>query len=186
MDFSKITAIEIPEGKVAKIEDSQGTVLWSGLTDPNIYAYGIRWDHTVPDSQASSDCKRIGNLELHKTLPIQSKFACCVHQGTTIQYWCHPDDTRFRRLSRKVQQYYCNYDTYHIQIHILGDIDIVPASTLASQFNTYNIGTIDNCRTPSGRIDAVISISNTNLTQQPSEEVTLFNTTYKYLRYFFF
>ena len=181
MDFSKVTAIEIPEGKVAKIEDSQGTVLWSGLTDPNIYAYGIRWDHTVPDSQASSDCKRIGNLELHKTLPIQSKFACCVHQGTTIQYWCCPDDTRFRRLSRKVQQYYCNYDTYHIQIPMLGDINVVPASTLASQFNTYNIGTIDDCRTPSGRIDTVISISDTNLTQQQSEEVTLFNTTYKYL-----
>lgn len=181
MDFSKVIAIEIPEGKVTKIEDSQGTVLWSGLIDPNIYAYGIRWDHNVPDSQASSDCKRIGNLELHKTLPIQSKFACCVHQGTTIQYWCCPDDTRFRRLSRKVQQYYCNYDTYHIRIPMLGDINIVPASTLASQFNTYNIGTIDDCRTPSGRIDTVISISDTNLTQQQSEEVTLFNTTYKYL-----
>mgnify|MGYP004455123143 FL=1 len=181
MDFSKIIDIEIPEGKVTKIEDSQGTVLWSGLADPNVYAYGIRWNHNVPDSQATTACERIGNLELHKTLPIQSKFACCVHQGTTIQYWCNKRDTRFRRLSRKVQQYYCNYDTYYIQIPMLGDINVVPASTLASQFNTYNIGTIDDCRTPSGRIDAVISISDTNLTQQQSEEVTLFNTTYKYL-----
>lgn len=181
MDFNKVTAIEIPEGKVAKIEDKDGNILWRALPDPNKYAYGIRWDHTVPESQATTACERIGNLELHKTLPIQSKFACCVHQGTTIQYWCHPDDTRFRRLSRKVHQYYCNYDTYHIQISMPGDINIVPASTLASQFNTYNIGTIDDCRTPSGRIDTVISISDINLTQQQSEEVTLFNTTYKYL-----
>lgn len=34
MDFSKVTAIEIPEGKVAKIEDKDGNVLWSALADP--------------------------------------------------------------------------------------------------------------------------------------------------------
>lgn len=77
MDFSKVTAIEIPEGKVTKVEDSEGRVLWKPLPDPNEYAYGIRWDHTVPDSQATTACERIGNLELHKTLPIQSKFATC-------------------------------------------------------------------------------------------------------------
>lgn len=97
MDFSKVTAIEIPEGKVAKIEDNKGRVLWSALPDPNKYAYGIRWDHTVPDSQATTACERIGNLELHKTLPIQSKFATCIHQGTDIKYWCDPNDSRFRK-----------------------------------------------------------------------------------------
>ena len=54
MDFSKVIAITIPEGKVAKIEDNEGRVLWSALPDPNKYAYGIRWDHTVPDSQATT------------------------------------------------------------------------------------------------------------------------------------
>lgn len=97
MDFSKVTAIEIPEGKVAEIEDNKGSVLWSALPDPNKYAYGIRWDHTVPDSQATTACERIGNLELHKTLPIQSKFATCIHQGTDIKYWCDPNDSRFRK-----------------------------------------------------------------------------------------
>lgn len=29
MDFSKIIDIEIPEGKVIKIQDSNGKVLWS-------------------------------------------------------------------------------------------------------------------------------------------------------------
>lgn len=97
MDFSKVTAIEIPEGKVTKIEDNEGRVLWSALPDPNKYAYGIRWDHTVPDNQATTACERIGNLELHKTLPIQSKFATCIHQGTNIKYWCDPNDSRFRK-----------------------------------------------------------------------------------------
>lgn len=97
MDFNKVTAIEIPEGKVTKIEDKDGNVLWRTLPDPNEYAYGIRWDHTVPDSQATTACERIGNLELHKTLPIQSKFATCIHQGTNIKYWCDPNDSRFRK-----------------------------------------------------------------------------------------
>lgn len=97
MDFNKVTAIEIPEGKVTKIEDSEGRVLWSTLPDPNEYAYGIRWDHTVPKNQATTACERIGNLELHKTLPIQSKFATCIHQGANIKYWCDPNDSRFRK-----------------------------------------------------------------------------------------
>ena len=97
MDFSKVIAIEIPEGKVVEIEDNEGRVLWSALSDPNEYAYGIRWDHTVPDNQATTACERIGNLELHKTLPIQSKFATCIHQGTDIKYWCDPNDSRFRK-----------------------------------------------------------------------------------------
>lgn len=97
MDFSKVTAIEIPEGKVAKIEDSEGRILWNALSNPNKYAYGIRWDNTVPDDQATTACERIGNLELHKTLPIQSKFATCIHQGTDIKYWCDPNDSRFRK-----------------------------------------------------------------------------------------
>lgn len=97
MDFSKVTDIEIPEGKVVEIEDNEGRVLWSALPDPNKYAYGIRWDHTVPESQATTACERIGNLELHKTLPIQSKFATCIHQGTNIKYWCDPNDSRFRK-----------------------------------------------------------------------------------------
>ena len=97
MDFSKVIAIEIPEGKVAKIEDKGGNVLWNALADPAKYAYGIRWNHSVSDSQATTACERIGNLELHKTLPVQSKFACCIHQGTEIKYWCHQDDSRFRK-----------------------------------------------------------------------------------------
>lgn len=36
-NFSKITAIEIPEGKVTKIEDSQGTVLWRSLVGSNVH-----------------------------------------------------------------------------------------------------------------------------------------------------
>lgn len=90
MDFSKVTSIQIPEGNVTKIQDKEGNILWDNL---NKYAYGIRWDSV---NQATTTCERIGNLELHKTLPIQSRFKVCIHKGKEIQYYCNPDDSRFR------------------------------------------------------------------------------------------
>lgn len=90
MDFSKVTSIQIPEGNVTKIQDKEGNILWDNL---NKYAYGIRWDSV---NQATTTCERIGNLELHKTLPIQSRFKVCIHKGKEIQYYCNPYDSRFR------------------------------------------------------------------------------------------
>lgn len=90
MDFSKVTALQIPEGNVTKIEDKEGKILWANI---NKVAYGVRWDSV---NQATTACERIGNLELHKTLPIQSRFKVCIHKGKEIQYYCNPNDSRFR------------------------------------------------------------------------------------------
>jgi hypothetical protein len=47
----------------------------------NNYWYGIEWDVTVN----TSVCTRIGNMDLHRTLPIQSKFVgCLVNKDTTF------------------------------------------------------------------------------------------------------
>lgn len=89
MDFSKVTTLQIPEGNVTKIEDKEGNILWANI---NKLAYGVRWNSV---NQATTACERIGNLELHKTLPIQSRFKVCIHKGKQIQYYCNPDDSRF-------------------------------------------------------------------------------------------
>ena len=91
MDFSKVTSLQIPEGNVTKIQDKEGNILWPNI---NTVAYGIRWNSV---NQATTACERIGNLELHKTLPIQSRFKVCIHKGKEIQYYCHPNDSRFRQ-----------------------------------------------------------------------------------------
>ena len=69
------------------------------LLDPYKYAYGIKFliysGYDYYDGQEL--IQRIGNPELHKTLPIQSKFATCIHQGTNIKYWCDTNDNRFRK-----------------------------------------------------------------------------------------
>nr|DAU20345.1 MAG TPA: hypothetical protein [Crassvirales sp.] len=89
MDFSKVTSLQIPEGNVTKVQDKEGKILWANI---NKVAYGVRWDSV---NQATTACERIGNLELHKTLPIQSRFKVCIHKGKEIQYYCHPNDSRF-------------------------------------------------------------------------------------------
>lgn len=89
MDFSKVTTLQIPEGNVTKIEDKEGNILWANI---NKFAYGVRWNSV---NQATTACERIGNLELHKTLPIQSRFKVCIHKGKEIQYYCNPIDSRF-------------------------------------------------------------------------------------------
>lgn len=97
MDFSKVTALQIPEGNVTKIETKEGKVLWANI---NKLAYGVRWDSV---NQATTACERIGNLELHKTLPIQSRFKVCIHKGKEIQYYCNPIDSRFVEESKRSQ-----------------------------------------------------------------------------------
>lgn len=55
--------------------------------------YGIEWDTTV----SSPACTRIGNLNLHKTLPIQSKMHRCVlRDNGTVAYYLHANDSTKR------------------------------------------------------------------------------------------
>ena len=104
MDFSKVTSLQIPEGNVTKIQDKEGNILWANI---NKVAYGVRWNSV---NQATTACERIGNLELHKTLPIQSRFKVCIHKGKEIQYYCHPDDSRFVEDSKKAEFTYQKVD----------------------------------------------------------------------------
>ena len=90
MDFSKVTALQIPEGNVTKIEDKDGAILWG---NQNLVAYGVRWNSTTSNT---TSCERIGNLNYHRLLPIQSQLRDCVHQGNTIMYYTNPNDARFR------------------------------------------------------------------------------------------
>ena len=54
------------------------------LLDKERFAYGIEWDITVSDPH----CTRIGNPELHRTLPLQSSMKGCLlaDDGTVNEY----------------------------------------------------------------------------------------------------
>ena len=76
---------KIDKASIVQDFGNDGTKVMSqkSITDAlaNNYWYGIEWDVTVN----TSACTRIGNMDLHRTLPIQSKFVgCLVNKDTTF------------------------------------------------------------------------------------------------------
>lgn len=77
---------------------ANGTAKWENLSNievstEDLLAYGVEWDTTVADPVLT----RIGNTQLHKTLPIQSGMYGCICQGSVIRYRLSDEDWRFRR-----------------------------------------------------------------------------------------
>lgn len=56
----------------------------------DILSYGVQWE----DGATSPICTRIGNIALHKSLPIQSQYKGCIYdpETTTFKYWLDPND----------------------------------------------------------------------------------------------
>ena len=73
----------------AKWEDLAN--VFTGLEE--ILAYGVQWNTTVSDPHLT----RIGNMSLHKTLPIQSQLKGCIAQGDQVMYWLDENDWRWRK-----------------------------------------------------------------------------------------
>lgn len=65
--------------------------IFTGLEE--ILAYGVEWDTKVEDPHLT----RIGNMSLHKTLPIQSQLKGCIAQKDKVIYWLNESDWRFKK-----------------------------------------------------------------------------------------
>lgn len=81
------------EGQVLTYRN--GSAQWESSSNfesfKEIYAYGVEWDITVADPHIT----RIGNMSLHKTLPIQSQLKGCIAQNNKVIYWLNEDDWRY-------------------------------------------------------------------------------------------
>lgn len=73
----------------AKWEDLAN--MFTGLEE--VLGYGVQFDMTVADPHLT----RIGNMSLHKSLPIQSQLKGCIAQGDKVIYWLNESDWRFRK-----------------------------------------------------------------------------------------
>lgn len=77
---------------------ASGEAKWEDLANmyanlEDVLAYGVQFDTTVADPHLT----RIGNMSLHKSLPIQSQLKGCIAQGNKIMYWLDESDWRFRK-----------------------------------------------------------------------------------------
>ena len=92
------------------------TNMFTGLEE--VLAYGVQFDITVADPHLT----RIGNMSLHKSLPIQSKLKGCIAQGGKIIYWLNESDWRFRKEAI----------TKSVELTVAGDV----YTMVADVFNT--------------------------------------------------
>lgn len=92
------------------------TNMFTGLEE--VLAYGVQFDITVADPHLT----RIGNMSLHKSLPIQSKLKGCIAQGGKIIYWLNESDWRFRKEAI----------TKSVELTVVGDV----YTMVADVFNT--------------------------------------------------
>ena len=83
-----------------------------------ILAYGVEWDTEVKDPHLT----RIGNMSLHKTLPIQSQLKGCIAQKDKVIYWLNESDWRFRKEAI----------TKSVELTVAGDVYTI----VADVFNT--------------------------------------------------
>lgn len=80
---------------------ADGEAQWDDLAFTGLeelLAYGVEWDVTVADPHLT----RIGNMSLHRTLPIQSQLKGCIAQANKVIYWLDENDWRFKKDSTKV------------------------------------------------------------------------------------
>lgn len=98
----------------AKWEDLAN--IFTGLEE--VLAYGVQFDTTVADPHLT----RIGNMSLHKSLPIQSQLKGCIAQGGKVIYWLNESDWRFRKEAI----------TKSVELTVAGDV----YTMVADVFNT--------------------------------------------------
>ena len=58
-------------------------------------AYGVQWSEDSADPHLT----RIGNMSMHKTLPIQNNMKGVIAQKSKIMYYLDENDWRWRRQS---------------------------------------------------------------------------------------
>ena len=98
---------------------ASGEAKWEDLTDlEEVLGYGVQFDVTVSDPHLT----RIGNMSLHKSLPIQSQLKGCIAQGDKVIYWLNESDWRFRKEAI----------TKSVELTVAGDV----YTMVADVFNT--------------------------------------------------
>ena len=122
----------------AKWEDLAN--MFTGLEE--ILAYGVQFDTTVADPHLT----RIGNMSLHKSLPIQSQLKGCIAQGDKVIYWLNESDWRFRKeaITKSVELTVAG-DVYTIVADVFNTLQYdkqwVKVDGVACQISSIDVGT---------------------------------------------
>ncbi len=145
--------------------NGDGTAKWedipcmfTGLEE--VLAYGVEWKDNVADPHLT----RIGNMSLHKTLPIQSQLKGCIAQKDKIMYWLDEKDWNFRKSDLNIiySQDEIDLDPMMGNSNIMGSL-IVPGNGIVydngNNITRYGIPIDNNLLLTSDKLADLISNS---------------------------
>lgn len=104
----------------------------------DLFGYGVEWDVNVPDPHL----KRVGNLSLHQTLPIQSQLKGCIAQGEKVMYWLDENDWNWRKDPEYITIVAANGSSQNYIILSSEDMQKVGVGMKLRIENSYTSGTI--------------------------------------------
>ena len=90
-EAAKEVAEEARDEAVEARDEAEYFAYLTGLGSP--LWYGVEWDVTI----AATELTRIGNLDMHRELPIQNnRFGCVLKDDGTINYKLHPNNWAYQ------------------------------------------------------------------------------------------
>lgn len=87
-EVETISKEELVDEISARVKDELSDVDFNTVLLDSL-SYGVAWND---QTQSDPHLTRIGNMQMHKTLPIQSKYRGCVCKNNIVQYYLDPND----------------------------------------------------------------------------------------------
>lgn len=87
-------------GQILKYNEERDRAEWVDNIDT--LSYGVKWRFNQKDPKL----QRVGNMELHKTLPIHNSFKACVYncKDNSVVYWLNPSNWFLKEGSEIIEE----------------------------------------------------------------------------------
>lgn len=180
--ISTIHKIKLEYGDLS----TEWTPAWEDIPDiEERYAYGVEWDM----ASSSPDGKRVGNMQLHRDLPVQSKIRGCVldNSGGVKKYlgassWSQEDMS----IDYLLEAIMAEMDRFWIRFYIKGlkfgcmmsDIPMPGYTYINKRYMSAFEGGIDR---PSMTLLSAYGVGSTNVNRRGGDDTADWDNTYRSL-----
>lgn len=179
---STIHKIKLEYGDIA----TEWTPAWEDIPDiEERYAYGVEWDM----ASSSPDGKRVGNMQLHRELPVQSKIRGCVldNSGGVKKYlgassWSQEDmsiDYLLEAIMAEMDRFWIRFYIKGLKFGCMMSDTPMPGYTyINKRYMSAFEGGIDR---PSMTLLSAYGVGSTNVNRRGGDNTSEWDNTYRSL-----
>lgn len=179
---STIHKIKLEYGDIS----TEWTPAWEDIPDiEERYAYGVEWDM----ASSSPDGKRVGNMQLHRELPVQSKIRGCVldNSGGVKKYlgassWSQEDmsiDYLLEAIMAEIDRFWIRFYIKGLKFGCMMSDTPMPGYTyINKRYMSAFEGGIDR---PSMTLLSAYGVGSTNVNRRGGDNTSEWDNTYRSL-----